>query len=211
MLKHCAVENPHPFNVDLANDDKSSIISEIDKTVNSLNHETSCLLHLTTSLYNIRKFGDRINRYRDFLNNTKLTMEDCTHIAQYCKEIVLSFLQTPLTDFKNVYQYDPTTDRWIIVSPTGYLWLIYGDRARKIRITGKYLHSLIVDDNILLTDLKNALAFTNRCVSALFINQNSAPFLTDLLMDTFFIEQYQKLITIIKAESARNSILSTNI
>ena len=188
----------YDFNVNLATDDLKSIIKKVDAYLDFLDGKRYNIIAIARAIYHLRKFAERIHRYKNYHENRILTEAECDHAYRYIKESALKFLQKPV-EGTNVYLYSSLVDTWIVVSPKGYLWLIYGTIQNQIHTIAQYVEEILSEhENVI--DLKNCVEFINKIfVQTGYTSED--PILVSIFKDEHFVEQYTKLLELVDEES----------
>ncbi len=187
--------------IDPNNEDLEEIKYKIDGFFYFLNTKRYNTIMLAKSIYTLRMQVERICRYREYGNYKNLSSTDCDDLWQYVHDCTLEFLSKPV-EGSDIYLYSALTNGWIVVSPGGHLWLIYGDTVRQIHLLGRYLLS-IINENPNLLELKQAKEFTDKFVSTLSFIENK-PLLSILIDDENFMQCYEYIHNAINKESARD-------
>ena len=188
------------FVVNLTTESYDDIINKVDEYLQFLDTKRYNIVKLARSLYILRKYEDRVKRYKEYRDNVKLSLDECNHLYHYIKDSVLKFLQKPV-DGSNVYLYSPLVNKWIVISPHGYMWLIYGSAQKQIHLVGQYIAELI-DEYETLIDLKNGLEFVNKIFIQLGYDSDGH-ILANTFKDEEFYTNYKKLIDMVEERGMR--------
>lgn len=190
-------------NVDPTTDTFNEIKTKIDSLLEFLDTKRYNIVTISKSLYSLHRQFERISRYKVYGNYKNLTETECDTIVQYAHNAILEFLKKPVEGF-DIYLHIPLTNNWTVVSPKGYLWMIYGDTLKQIHVLGKYLLSVVEEEPTLL-ELKQAKEFADRLLTIEAYYENKS-ILEMIIEDKNFLNAYKKILDNIKKESTINGI-----
>ena len=184
----------YKFNIDPYEDSIDTIKNKINELLEFLDTKRHNIIALAESLYLLFKKVDRICRYKDHNTYKNLTDEDCERLKIYIQNRIEEFLKKPVED-SNMYDYVPLSNKWVVVSPHGFLWLIYGDTEQQIQIVSDYLLS-IINENPSIIEYKLALEFVDKFLIIMSTLNNQSVIPISLSNDNL-IKSYRAVLNII--------------